>query len=163
MSLFTLPKMASLDPDHGPNIADLWRSLSEQQQDHSMVLVEGEGGLGSPVVYDSTIAALARDWRLPTILVMPMRREAIAATVGAIALARHSRLDLLGVILNQSAPSTDFHDSGISDLLRSLTQVPILGTLPFLDDLDNEGLLSHAASNLMIEAIFGQPVLQETA
>ena len=155
LSTITIPGMKSCDRQHEFDLAQLWRSLSQQQQDHDGVLIESEGGLGMPVTYDTTIAALARDWRLPTLLVVPVQWEAIASAVATIALARQTRLDLIGIVFNQGSPDTSDGPSGdeMADLLRSLTQVPIIGTIPFLSDPDDHHLLAQAASNLTLEKI----------
>jgi len=63
------------------------------------VLVEALGGLGSPVSEEFTVADLA-EWRLPTVLVVPVKLGAIAQAVANVALARPSRVHLKGIVLN---------------------------------------------------------------
>jgi dethiobiotin synthetase len=153
--------MKPMAADDEPDLGDIWQSLSQQQQDHPMVLIEGGGGLGTPVTYDTTMAHLARDWRLPTILVVPAQWEAIAPAIAAIALARQSRLDLVGVILNTPTLAADCQPDAMGHLLRTLTQVNLLGTIPFLGDGKDEAYLCQVASNLLLEPIMGHPVIQE--
>ncbi|MEB3233177.1 MAG: AAA family ATPase [Leptolyngbyaceae bacterium] len=162
MSVSSLPGMMPMAADDEPDLGDIWQSLSQQQQDYPMVLIEGGGGLGTPVTYDTTMAHLARDWRLPTILVVPAQWEAIAPAIAAIALARQSRLDLVGVILNTPNLEADCQPDAMGHLLRTLTQVNLLGTIPFLGDGNDEAYLCQVASNLLLEPIMGHPVIQET-
>ncbi|MGK7888165.1 MAG: ATP-dependent dethiobiotin synthetase BioD [Leptolyngbyaceae cyanobacterium] len=165
MSCFQLPVMQPTALEAGPDLGHLWQSLSHHQQDHEMVLVESAGGLGTPVTDNTTVADLAWDWRLPTILVAPTQWDAIAPTIAAIALARQSRLNLVGVILNTPTPepahSQESHSQEpIGTMLRTLAQVNLLGKIPFLPDLDDEAHLCRVASDLQIETILGKPVIQ---
>ena len=42
-------------------------------RDQDLVFAEALGGLGSPVTWELTVADIAADWRLPTILVVPVK------------------------------------------------------------------------------------------
>ncbi|NEQ97639.1 MAG: AAA family ATPase [Cyanothece sp. SIO2G6] len=161
ISSFEIPGMSALTLDEEPDLGHVWQALCQQQQDHDLVLVEGEGGLGTPVTYDTTIANLAWDWRLPTILVVPAQWDAIAPTIAAIALARQSHLDLVGIVLNSPAPEPASQADEIGSLLCNLTQVKLLGTVPFLTELNNEEHLCQVASDLLIENILGKLTMQK--
>ncbi|NET11091.1 MAG: AAA family ATPase, partial [Symploca sp. SIO2B6] len=100
VSCLTIPEMESVNPGEEHNLAELWQLLSQHQFDHDRVILEGAGSLGTPVTFDTTVAALARDWRLPTLLVVPVEWDAIAPAVATVALARQTCLDLIGIVLN---------------------------------------------------------------
>lgn len=51
----------------------LWQTYQDLVAKYQIVLVEGAGGIGSPITWEYTVADLARDWRLPTVLVVPVR------------------------------------------------------------------------------------------
>ncbi|MGB7439928.1 MAG: AAA family ATPase, partial [Coleofasciculaceae cyanobacterium] len=98
---------------------------------------------------------LARDWRLPTLLVVPVKLGAIAQAVANVALARQSGVLLKGIILNCSQPtsSEEMADLTPIDLIESLTNVPILGVLPHLAAPTDLTKLAQIASDLDIERI----------
>jgi dethiobiotin synthetase len=116
------------------DLAIPWKALNRLQQSHDFVLVEGLGGLGSPVTWELTVADLARDWHLPTVLVVPVKLGAIGQAVANVALARQTKVELMGIVLNCTAPrtETEIADWTPIDLIQSLTQTPVLGILPYL-------------------------------
>ena len=118
-------------------------------------MVEALGGLGSPVTDELTVAYLAGSWRLPTVLVVPVKLGAIAQAVANVALARQMQVSLLGIILNCVQPRTDAEiaDWTPVDLIQSLTNIPVLGCLPYLDNLADLDKLAKVASDLDLERL----------
>ena len=51
-----------------------------------------------------TVADVASQWRLPAVLVVPVRLGAIAAAVANVALAEQKKVKLLGIVLNCTRP-----------------------------------------------------------
>lgn len=151
---------------HDVDLAQLWRSLCEAQHAHDVVCVTSSGGMGTPITRDTTIAALARDWRLPVVLVVPVRWSAIDPTVTALTLARTTKVNVLGIVLipdsaspDGSPPVQDLSSDAMADILRSLAQAPIIGSLPCLSDGHDEHALARIASNLMLDVVLGDGVM----
>ncbi|CAD5960756.1 ATP-dependent dethiobiotin synthetase BioD [Planktothrix tepida] len=134
----------------------VWSQFCQLQQSRDFVLVEGLGGLGSPITHELTVADLARDWHLPTILVVPVRLGAIAQAVANAALARQMGVLLQGLVLNCVEPCSpeEIKNWTPIDLIESLTQIPILGILPYINTLTDREKLAQIASNLDLETIF---------
>jgi dethiobiotin synthetase len=137
------------------DLAIAWRAFQRMQQQHDFVLVEGIGGLGTPITEELTIADLARDWRLPAVLVVPVKLGSIGAAVANVALARQYHVQLRGIVLNctQALSTAEIANFAPSKLIQSLTSTPVLGCLPYLADLDNLDLLAAAAANLELEIL----------
>jgi dethiobiotin synthetase len=100
------------------------------------------------------VADLGYDWQLPTVLV-PVRLGAIGQAVANVALARQTKLPLRGIILNCTQPRTaaEIDQWAEPDLITNLTQLPILGTLPYLDNPEDLAQLRQAAAGLTLEAM----------
>ncbi len=132
-----------------------WQTFSALQQQRDLVLVEALGGLGSPVTYELTVADLARDWGLPTVLVVPIKLGAIAQAVANVALARQYHVHLQGIILNCIQPYSEqeIADWAPSRLIQSLTNVPVLGCLPHLVDPTDLSKLAQIASDWELEQL----------
>lgn len=137
------------------DLGRLWQALRALQRDRSFVLVEALGGLGTPVTNELIVADLARDWQLEAVLVVPVQLGAIAQTVANVALARQSKVKLKGIVLNcrHAESETHLEDWTPIDLIQSLTQVPILGVLPHLNDPNNLTKLTKFASDLDLERL----------
>ena len=139
-------------------LAKIWQEFSAVQQKSDLVLLETLGGLGSPVTNELIVGNIAADWRMPTVLVVPVKLGAIANVVANVALARSLKINLQGIILNctHSEGLASIGDLTPVDLIESLTQVPILGTLPYIEDLNDTQKLSKIVSNWDIESILPQ-------
>lgn len=147
------PPIAAAKEGQAVDLKIVWQALTELQQQQDFVLVEALGGLGSPVTEELTVANLAADWHLPTVLVVPVRLGAIAQAVANVALARSLAVNLRGIILSCSDPESEAQlaDLAAVDLIQSLTQVPVLGILPYISELTDTKKLAQVASNLDLE------------
>ena len=147
------PPIAAVKEGIKIELDKIWHSFSSLQQQQDFVFVEAIGGLGSPVTSELTVAHIAADWRLPTILVVPVRLGAISQAVANVALARSLNIDLRGIILNCSQPltDTDLADLTPVDLVQSLTQVAILGILPHINEFGAREKLAQIVSNWDLE------------
>lgn len=141
------------------DLAPAWQRYVTLTQQRDWVLVEGLGGLGSPVTDETTVADMAADWRLPVVLVVPVKLGAIAAAVANAALARQHRLQLQGIVLNCTTPdaATNLEQLTPPDMISHLTRFPVLGVLPYFNDPTNLDQLSAAARGLNLEAIMPTP------
>ncbi|MEM9770676.1 MAG: dethiobiotin synthase [Cyanobacteria bacterium P01_D01_bin.73] len=130
-----------------------WRSLSQLQQDYDLTLVETAGGLGSPMTWELTVADLVGDWRLPIILVVPVRLGCISQAVTSMALARQCKLDVKGIVLNCVEPRSPEEQEqwAPAGAIAELTRVPVLGYFPHIPEPWNVEALVSAAAALDLE------------
>jgi dethiobiotin synthetase len=144
------PPIAAAKENRQVDLVLVWQTLSKLRSRFDFVLIEALGGLGSPVTEELTVADLAGEWRLPTLLVVPVRLGAIAQAVANVALARQAKVNLKGIVLNCVQPLSDAEiaDWTPPDLIQSLTNIPVLGCLPYLEHLDDLDSLAQVASDL---------------
>lgn len=74
--------------------ADWWRGRVE------LLLVEGAGGLLSPITSTETVADLAAELGLPLVIVAAMRLGAVNHTLLTVEVARQRGLPIAGIVLN---------------------------------------------------------------
>ena len=134
-------------------LGKVWQAFSTAQQKSDLVLLETLGGLGSPVTDELIVGNIAADWRIPTVLVVPVKLGAIANTVANVALARSLKIDLKGIILNciRADAEASIEDLTPINLIQTLTQIPILGTMPYIDDVADMQKLAQIAANWDVE------------
>ena len=99
-----------------------------------VVLVEGAGGLMSPLSDDDFNADLAADLGLPLVVVAANRLGVINDTLQTVITASvyGDGLDVAGVVLNQvSDQATDESLTSNADQLREHLRVPLLGEVGF--------------------------------
>jgi dethiobiotin synthetase len=140
------------------DLGKVWQALTQLQQERKLVMVEALGGLGSPVTSELTVADIARDWHLETILVVPVKLGAIAQAVANVALARQSQITLRGIVLNCVTPEAKsrLDDWTPIELIQSLTQIPVLGVMPYLSDAKDLDQLAQVAANLDLERVLNR-------
>ncbi|MCX7596923.1 MAG: dethiobiotin synthase [Fischerella sp.] len=149
------PPIAAARENRRVDLAVVWQAFTALCQRRDFVLVEALGGLGSPVTDELTVADLAGDWHLPTVLVVPVRLGAIAQAVANVALARQARVNLVGIVLNcvQSRTEEEIANWTPANLIQSLTNIPILGCLPYLENPADLDQLAQIASDLDLERL----------
>ncbi|MBF2057049.1 MAG: ATP-dependent dethiobiotin synthetase BioD [Cyanobacterium sp. T60_A2020_053] len=132
----------------------IWRNYQQLAQTKDIVLLETLGGLGSPVTHELTVADIASSWGLETILIVPVKLGAVAHTVANVALARHHKIKLKGIIFNCVTPcsQTDIENWTPQKLIESLTQTPVLGYFPYQENLtDLKHLAQQVADYLVVD------------
>ncbi|UKO99977.1 dethiobiotin synthase [Nostoc sp. UHCC 0870] len=149
------PPIAAAKENRPVDLGIVWQALTKLRSQCDFLLIESLGGLGSPVTDELTVADLAGEWRLPTVLVVPVKLGAISHTVANVALARQTRINLKGIVLNCTQPHSDAQIADLTpkDLIQSLTNIPVLGYLPYIDNLTDLDKLAQIASNLDLEKL----------
>lgn len=149
------PPIAAAQANRRVAIEDIWNTLETLATQKDWVLIEAFGSLGSPLTPELTVADLAWEWRLPTVLVVPVRLGTIGQLVANVALARQCRVHLKGIILNCLEPHApqDIENWAPIPLIQTLTGVPVLGTIPFLAEPTHLTKLAHVAASLDLERI----------
>ena len=156
------PPIAAAKESKTIELDKIWQKLQLLRQKSDLTLIESLGGLGSPVTDELTVGNIAADWHLPTVLVVPVKLGAISHTVANVALARSLNLDLQGIILNCFQPEAEakIEDLTPIHLIQGLTQVPVIGTLPYLEDLADRQKIAAIVANWDLELILPSVVLQ---
>jgi dethiobiotin synthetase len=149
------PPLAAAQEGRQIDLEQLWKPLEQLMQQRSFVLVEGWGGLGSPITAETTLADIAWDWRIPVVLVVPVTPGALAQTVANVALARHARIHLKGIVLNCLHPChlNEREEWAPVELLQSLTNKPVLGCIPHLANPTDLNKLVQVASDLALDQV----------
>jgi dethiobiotin synthetase len=149
------PPLAAALEGKSVDLALAWQTYAQLAAERDWVLVEGAGGLGSPVTEELTVADIAQQWRLPAVLVVPVRLGAIASAVANVALAEQKQIKLQGIVLNCPQPCTpsQIENWAPVEMIQSLTRVPVLGILPYLKQPKDPDVLAEAAAQLTLERI----------
>ena len=116
------------------------------QSRHDQMLVEGVGGLLVPITAYYNVADLALEMGLPLIIVSRIRVGTLNHTLLTINAARQYGLKIKGIILNrQEAGDLDEVEKQQGKLIEELSDTPILGTCPFIEDVSVENLQQNLA------------------
>ncbi len=114
------------------------------QSKHSVMLVEGIGGIMVPITQRYNVADLALQIGLPLIIVSRLRLGTLNHTLLTINAARQHGLEVKGVILNSSdADDADTIEREQGRLIEEFSDTPVLGRCPFIADVSAEGIAKN--------------------
>ena len=106
---------------------------------HEFIVVEGVGGIAVPICEEMLVANLAQRFQLPLLIVARSNLGTINHTVLTVEFARSYNLELRGIVLNASQEeSKGFAEETNPRELERLTNLPILGTVPFDEQLQGD-------------------------
>ena len=131
---FALPVAPSVAAElEGVTIEPQWISetFTRIAAQHDFTIVEGAGGLLVPLVGRYTFADLARDLRLPLLVVVGSKLGALNHALLTLHCTRTLSLPVTGYILNHPTPAFDAAIQTNARTLAQLTDIPSLGALPF--------------------------------
>ena len=114
------------------------------QSRHNMMLVEGVGGLLVPITARYNVANLAGEIGLPLIIVSRVKVGTLNHTLLTINAARQYGLKIKGIILNkQENDDLDNIEEQQGKLIEKLSDTPIIGTCPYIEDVSVEGIQNN--------------------
>jgi dethiobiotin synthetase len=112
------------------------RKLKELEEAHGTVIVEGAGGLFVPL---TTEGYCVIDWmetlRVPAIVVAKAGVGTINHTVLTIEALNKRQIPIAGVILNSIHNEEEAIVADNREMIRKLTNVPIIGSVPYCEDI----------------------------
>jgi len=134
-----------------PKISTILSSFKKLSKLHDMILVEGMGGIMTPILKDYYITNLIKDMKIPTVIVTRSKVGTVNHTIMTVKMCEKYKIPVKGIIIN------DF-DKGypIKDLtkdLQNLTGIPVLGSIPFIKDMSDASLNRIFKKNLNLKLL----------
>jgi len=133
------PSVAEIYEQSRVNIQTIIDAYQQLTKIYDYIIVEGIGGLMVPIQKRYYVANLIRDLGLPIVIVAPIGLGAINHTLLTVDSAMIRGLLIKGIIFNR-APLVNFSLAELTNpkVIHELSGVPILGSIPELDDVDVE-------------------------
>ena len=130
-----------------PKINTILASFAKLSKLHSVILVEGMGGIMTPILQDYFLIHLIKDMKIPTVLVTRNRIGSVNHTILSIQACKNFKIPIKGIIIND-IDSDGYCSDELARDLKKLTSVPILGIIPFIKNLNNDSLNQIFKKNL---------------
>lgn len=129
-----------------PRILSAYQRLSEK---YRIMLVEGVGGLLVPISKNYAVIDLIRDMALPVIVVAGYQLGTLNHTLLTLRNLKEKGLTVAGVIMTQmdSEPLSEV-EARQPELLGELSGVPVLGEIPYMENLSTESFQEDWVSKL---------------
>ena len=119
---------------------------------HSMMLVEGMGGIMTPILKNYFVVDLIKEMRTPAVLVTRTKIGTVNHTIMTVQMCRNYKIPIKGIIINDF-DSDGYKTRELTRDLKSLTQVPILGSIPFIKDMSDTSLYRIFKKNLDLKLL----------
>jgi len=135
------PSMAAQVARKRIDLKKVWSAYRTLSRRHSVVIVEGVGGLLVPLNRGLTVADFARKLRLPLLIVARPSLGTLNHTSLTVHAARSHGLRMLGLVLNRAEPGR----RGLAERLNPatlelLTRLPVLGEVPYVGKSPSQAL-----------------------
>ncbi len=148
------PMVASAIEGIPVDIDKIQRAYKELSKKYDVVITEGIGGLLVPIKKDYFVLDLARDFRLPLIVVSRPGLGTLNHTMLTVQYAIKEGLTVAGIIINYTRPLKDTIDEETNpEILKQISPVPLIGIFPYLEDLESSTIEKAVVKNLDMEII----------
>ena len=133
------PSVAAIYEQKEVNLDTIRRAYRELQKHYDFIIVEGIGGILVPIKKNYLVANLIREMGLPIIIVSHVSLGAINHTLLTVDSALIRGFLIKGIIFNR-APLVNYSLAELTNprVIHELTGLPVLGTLPEMEDVDVE-------------------------
>jgi len=146
------PYTASKDLNVKVKLSTVFSSFKKLSKKHSLMLVEGMGGIMTPILKNYFVADLIKDMMLPTIIVARTRVGTINHTIMTYEICKKKKIPVKGIIFN-NFDKEGYQLKTLKRDLGALTGIPILGTIPFIENLSDDSLYKNFKKNIRMDLI----------
>jgi len=135
-----------------PNISLILNRFKKLSKLHSMMLVEGMGGIMTPILEDYFVTNLIKDMKLPTVIVTRTKVGTINHTIMTCKMCEKYKIPIKGIIIN-NFDVDGYHVKELKRDLENLTGVSVLGSIPFVDDMSDTSLYRAFKKNIDFKSL----------
>ena len=129
-----------------PKIATVLSSFKKLSKLHDTILVEGMGGIMTPILKDYFITNLIKEMKIPTIIVTRTKVGTVNHTLMTVMMCQKYKIPIKGIIINNF--DNGYPINQLTKDLENLTGVKVLGSVPFIKDMSNASLYKIFKKNI---------------
>jgi len=117
---------------------------------HEIMLVEGMGGILTPIFKNYFITNLIQDLGLDTIIITRTRIGTVNHTLLTCKICERFDISVKGIIINDFDP-TGYNANNLKNDLEELTNIPVLGIIPKVDSFDVNNMAKIISKNISVK------------
>jgi dethiobiotin synthetase len=134
-----------------PKVSTILSSFKKLSKLHETILVEGMGGVMTPILKDYYITNLIKDMKIPTILVTRSKVGTVNHTIMTVKMCEKYKIPIKGIIINNF--DRGYPVKQLTSDLQNLTGIKVLGSIPFLKDLSDTSLYRIFKKNIDLSSL----------
>jgi len=131
-------------------VLDSFKQLSSI---HDILLVEGIGGVMTPILKDYFVTNLIKEMNLETIIITSSRIGTVNHTIMTCKMCQDFGIKIRGIIIN-ILDSNGYPINILKRDLEELTNIPVIGSIPYLEKFDLEKLSEITTNNISLKSLF---------
>ncbi len=135
-----------------PKVSTILSSFKKLSVLHKIILVEGIGGVMTPIMKNYYVTNLIKDMKIPAVIVTRTKVGTVNHTIMTVRMCEKYKIPMKGIIINDF-DSNGYNTKELTRDLKNLLNIPILGTIPFVDDLSDASLYKIFKKNLDFELL----------
>ncbi|NWJ57548.1 dethiobiotin synthase [Marine Group I thaumarchaeote] len=134
-----------------PKISTILSSFKKLTKLHDMILVEGMGGIMTPILKNYYITNLIKEMKIPTVIVTRSKIGTVNHTIMTCKMCEKYKIPVKGIIINN-------FDDGYPILelkrdLQNLTGIKVLGSIPFIKNMSDTSLHRIFKKNIDLKTL----------
>ena len=134
-----------------PKISTILSSFKKLTKLHDMILVEGMGGIMTPILKNYYITNLIKEMKIPAVIVTRSKIGTVNHTIMTVKMCEKYKIPVKGIIIN------NFDDGyPIPELkrdLQNLTGIKVLGSIPFIKNMSDASLYRIFKKNIDLKTL----------
>ncbi|MCV0430038.1 dethiobiotin synthase [Nitrosopumilus sp.] len=135
-----------------PNLNLIISNFKKLSKLHEMMLVEGMGGIMTPILKNYFVTDLIKAMKLPVVIVTRTKVGTVNHTIMTVKMCEKYKIPIKGIIINDF-DSNGYKINELSRDLKNLTNIPILGSIPFIKDMSDSSMYKIFKKNLDLKLI----------
>ncbi len=134
-----------------PKISTILSGFKKLTKLHDMILVEGMGGIMTPILKNYYVTNLIKEMKIPTIIVTRSKVGTINHTIMTVKMCEKYKIPIKGIIINNF--ENGYPVKELKRDLENLTGVPILGSIPFIQNMSDSSLYRTFKKNIDLKSL----------
>ena len=147
------PYTAAKNLDVKINIEHVVNSFEKLCEMHDLMLIEGIGGIMTPILKDFAILDLIKKLQTNTIIVTSSKIGTVNHTVMTCEMCKNLEVPIKGLIIN-NFDSEGYHIPQLESDLIDLTDLPILCSLPHLNNFNLDDFAQMISDRIDLSSLF---------
>ena len=134
-----------------PKISTILSSFKKLTKLHDMILVEGMGGIMTPILKNYYITNLIKEMKIPTVIVTRSKIGTVNHTIMTVKMCEKYKIPVKGIIINNFENGYPIPE--LKRDLQNLTGIKVLGSIPFIKNMSDTSLHRIFKKNIDLKTL----------
>ena len=134
-----------------PKISTILSSFKKLTKLHDMILVEGMGGIMTPILKNYYITNLIKEMKIPAVIITRSKIGTVNHTIMTVKMCEKYKIPVKGIIINNFENGYPIPE--LKRDLQNLTGIKVLGSIPFIKNLSDASLYRIFKKNIDLKTL----------